>query len=97
MSLIDRRIKGIPITFLAVVVATLLLTIFFGAWAVSADVDEQGRRLSFAIPGSDPSLGGGAVNPSQAAGNGGSGDQDDAEDLGDKWWGKTLLKVCPLH
>jgi hypothetical protein len=76
----------------------LVLLIFFGAWAVSADVDNQ-RSLAFGLPGTTPSLTGQNLaeqGPYQVARLGDS-DIDSASAAGDSWWGKALLKACPLH
>jgi len=74
---------------------TLVLLIFFGAWAVSADVDNQ-RSLAFALPGTTPTLTGQNLaegdGPYKAALTG-----ETASASGDSWWGKALLKACPLH
>jgi len=69
--------------------------IFFGAWAVSADADNQ-RSLTFALPGTTPTLSGQNLaeqeQPYQVARLG-----ETASAAGDSWWGKALLKACPLH
>ncbi|HAI09633.1 MAG TPA: hypothetical protein DCM17_09920, partial [Dehalococcoidia bacterium] len=46
----------LPISFLLVLALTIALMIFFGAWAVSADVTERDRVFAFAVPGGASSL-----------------------------------------
>ena len=96
--LAERRIKGIPVTFLAVLIITVLLTIFFGAWAVSTDVNPQVGGLSFAVAGSDPDNGGSNVEPPSEAGVSASSDEGSGS-TADTWWGNALrrMKACPLH
>ena len=97
MWLIDRRIKGIPITFLAVLLLMVLLTVFFGAWAVSADLDAQERNLSFGIAGRGPGFD--AINSEGPSETGGTilGEDGDGTNPTDSWWGGALLKACPFH
>ena len=90
MYMLDRKIKGIPVTFLIAVTLTIMLTIFFGAWAVSADVDAQDRKLSFGIGGS-------GAQPSSESSGGTSGDQADDQTVADEWWERAVLKACPFH
>ena len=94
MYMLDRKIKGLPITFLIAVTLTIMLTIFFGAWAVSADVDAQDRKLSFGIGGSGADSG---AQPSSESSGGTSGDQADDQTVADEWWGRAVLKACPFH
>ena len=88
--MMDLRIKGMPVTFLVVLLFTLLLTIFFGAWAVSADVETENRNFAFAIGAAGPSLGTDLSGPSDGA----AVTKETAEDT---WWGSGFLKACPLH
>ena len=92
-----------PFVFVAVIVVTVALIIFFGAWAVASDA--EGRELAFGFSGSaleDPdaadSKGGGpATGSGQAAfGVAPIGETSD-EGLSDTWWGQGFLKACPLH
>ena len=46
----------LPISFLLVLAMTIALMIFFGAWAVSADVTERDRVFAFAVPGGATAL-----------------------------------------
>ena len=90
--MIDYRIKGMPITFLAVLALTVLLTIFFGAWAVSADDQTENRGFAFAIGGA-PALG----TNSSGSPQGEASTDVASEDASDTWWGGTFLKACPFH
>ncbi len=88
--MMDLRIKGMPVTFLVVLLFTVLLTIFFGAWAVSADAETENRKFAFAIGAAGPSLGTGASGPSDGA----TVTEEAAEET---WWGSGFLKACPFH
>ena len=93
MTFVLRRVFGILVPFLAGLVAVVLLTIFFGAWAVSADDNTAGRSFRFGVVGT--STGGfspeasRAAEPDSAAG--------EATTSADSWWGSGLLKACPFH
>ena len=88
-----------PFVFVAVIVMTVALIIFFGAWAVASDA--EGRELTIGLTGA-------AVQDSETA-NSEGGEQGRAafgvapigETSGsaaaDSWWGKGFLKACPLH
>ena len=81
--------------FFAVLAMVLALLIFFGAWAVSADIGNQ-RTLAFGLPGTTPSISGSNLRvddagPYQIAR---IGDQGAA---GNTWWGNAFLRACPLH
>ena len=89
--------KGIPIMFLVVLLATVMLTIFLGAWAVSADRDEQARQLSFGVAGSGSNRGVRPLDASQTTSQRDSSDQERARSKADTWWGNALIKACPLH
>ena len=72
----------------------LALIIFFGAWAVSADVGN--RSLAFGLPGTTPTISGNNLQdqntgPYQVARLGGQ------EAASDTWWGSAFLRACPLH
>ena len=94
-----------PFVFLTVLVITVALIIFFGAWAVASDA--EGRELNFGFSSS-------AVQDSETSGDEGSGQASNAfgsnafgsgaigadssdEALSDTWWGQGFLKACPLH
>ena len=87
-----------PFVFVAVVIATVGLVIFFGAWAVASDV--EGRELTFGLAGTtieDP----GAPNVEggeQGRASFGVAPIGEAESgAAETWWGQGFLKACPLH
>ena len=85
----------LPISFLLVLAMTIALMIFFGAWAVSADVTERDRVFAFAVPGATSSL----ISDANSAGQlalGGSTTTEGGH-AADTWWGNGLLRACPLH
>ena len=88
-----------PVPALAMLVSavTIALFIFFGAWAVSADVEERDRAFSFAYPVTGTNLPGNTSDNFQAANRGGSALQTTDPTFADTWWGKSLIKACPLH
>ena len=86
--------RGIPITFVLVVMVTLLVTIFFGAWAVSADRAAGGADIAYGLPGAGPSISAG--DSGRSSGADGSLDGEDSGSA-DSWWGSALLKACPFH
>ena len=90
--MMDLRVKGMPITFVVILMMTVMLTIFFGAWAASADSQAQERSFSFAIGASEPASGG--AGPSQGGSLDGAATSETAEE---SWWGSAFLKACPLH
>ena len=85
----------LPISFLLVLAMTIALMIFFGAWAVSADVTERDRVFAFAVPGRASSLIADADSTGQLA----LGDSRTIEGnhAAGTWWGNGLLRACPLH
>jgi hypothetical protein len=87
----------VPIPFLVVLVTMVLFVIFFGAWAVSADARSRENSLSFAIVSSGTSLGVGPYSPSQEVSSEGPGYQESDKSKADTWWGKSLIKACPVH
>ncbi len=93
--MIASRRMPVPFLFLAVLALVLALIIFFGAWAVSADVGNQ-RTLAFGLPGTTPTISGGNLHenntgPYQIA------RLDNQSAAGDTWWGQAFLRACPLH
>ena len=89
-----------PFVFVAVVVATLALIIFFGAWAVAADA--EGRTLTFGLAATAPddagtTQGGDASTSSGQAAFGVAPIGETSEGAADRWWGQAFLKACPLH
>ena len=95
LPVLSYRVLGVPVAFLASVVALVLLTIFFGAWAVSAE-SSNSRAYSLAA-----SANGSVIGPPSQPGPGSSGDLHQLpaseETAADSWWGGALLKACPLH
>ena len=88
-----------PFVFMAVIVVTVALIIFFGAWDVASDA--EGRELTFGFSGS-------TLEDSDAADSEGGGQGQAAFGVApigetseggasDTWWGKGFLKACPLH
>jgi hypothetical protein len=87
----------LPISFIIVVSATVALLIFFGAWAVSADVDERDRVFAFAVPGAVSNLSQTSVNTTRAGRQSENGPPVASRTAAETWWGSGLLKACPLH
>ena len=78
-----------------VLAGVIALIIFFGAWAVSADVGNK-RSLAFGLAGVSPTAAGQDVAQDNA-GAFGSNSLDGHETAGDTWWGQAFLRACPLH
>ena len=97
MRLRYAKVKAIPlpVSFLLVLAMTIALMIFFGAWAVSADVAERDRVFAFAVPGATSTL----ISDANATGPLALGESRTAEanHAADTWWGNGLLRACPLH
>ena len=91
--------KRMPAPALAMLVSavTIALFIFFGAWAVSADVQEGDRTFSFGFPVTGTTPLANTSDNFQAANQGGSALQTAEPTFADTWWGKGLIKACPLH
>ena len=84
--------------FLVVITITVLLIIFFGAWAVSAS--EDGRELNFGFAGTtleDSSLKTSEGGQQAQAAFGSAPIGETSEGPVDSWWGQGFLKACPLH
>jgi hypothetical protein len=77
-----------------VVVATIALIIFFGAWAVSADVEGHDRELSFSFANRGAGIDASARSTTQNSPAPGEAIEGST---GDTWWGKAFLTACPLH
>ena len=86
-----------PAVFLVVVVATVALIIFFGAWAVSADA--EGRALTFGVAGStlQDSQNTDSEGGQAKAAFGVTPIGETPEGASEQWWGQAFLKACPLH
>ena len=93
---VDRRIKGMPITFVIVVVLMIVLTIFFGAWAVSAGAQTQDESFALAVTGA-PNLDRTNSGPSSGSSGSASSNLEGEGEASDEWWGKALLTACPFH
>lgn len=88
----------IPISFVVVLAAIGALIIFFGAWAVSADAEQRERSFAAAIAGATTGMGAGPISPSLPVGQGTpAASAEEGGSKADTWWGKTLLKTCPIH
>ena len=87
----------LPVSFLVVLAVTLSLVIFFGAWAVSADVDERDRVFAFAVPGGAANFPEFAGDTARELGPTEPGEPTEGQSYADTWWGSSLLKACPLH
>ena len=70
------------------VIAVIALIIFFGAWAVSADVGNQ-RTLAFGLPGTTPTISGGNLQQENNTGPYQIARLDDSNTAGDTWWGRA--------
>ena len=87
-----------PFVFVVVTTVTVVLIIFFGAWAVASDA--EGRQLTFGVAGSTlrdsgstASEGGGQARAAFGVAPIG----ETSESAADTWWGQGFLKACPLH
>ena len=89
--------KRIPLTFVIVVVASVLLTVFFGAWAVSADVEGRDKNFAFGVAIGGSNLAGDQPDPSSETSEQSVGSGENEESPADKWWGKAVLRACPFH
>ena len=92
------------VTSVGAMVASIMLLIFFGAWAVSASSEAD---VSGVLAGATAGFARG-VSPqsAQSAASATTGDSDgvprlasavSGETPADTWWGKALLGACPLH
>ena len=84
----------LPVSFILVLCMTIALMIFFGAWAVSADVTERDRVFAFAVPGGASTL---TANPTGPLALGETNPDGGGNTAADTWWGSGLLRACPLH
>ena len=91
------RSLPVPIPFMAVAAMTVALFIFFGAWAVSADVEERDRVFSFGFPIAGAELSSPTSDTYFAAVTGSPDQRSADQTLADTWWGKSLIRACPLH
>jgi hypothetical protein len=80
-----------------VVAATVFLIIFFGAWAVSADVGDTNRKFSFGIAGANPGLAANTAGAYQENAPARFGEDEISAGENASWWSSAFLKACPLH
>ena len=78
-------IRQVPWTFVVVLVIAICLTIFFGAWAVSADLEGQYAGLVSSKAEQGAMVG--AASPLDPA----TADQEQG------WMSKGFLFACPFH
>lgn len=87
-----------PFVFGVVVTLTVVLIIFFGAWAVSAS--EEGRELNFGFAPTtleDASSNNSEGGQQAQAAFGSAPIGETSEGVAGSWWGQGFLKACPLH
>ena len=87
-----------PFVFVAVIIATVALVIFFGAWAVASDV--EGRELTFGLAGTateDPGASNAEGGEQGRAAFGVTPIGETSDAAAETWWGQGFLKACPLH
>ena len=96
----DMRIVGMPVQFVAVVAISLALTIYFGAWAADARMDERAAQAAgqnvqqFDFRSSANSSTGSGL----AGGLGqGAATSEYGEAVEGEGWEKFFLFACPLH
>lgn len=101
------------VTTVGALAVSVMLIIFFGAWAVSASGDADVQSL---LSGATAGFSGDALTAPSASSAGnvsgagsapGAGSGDTAPRLAsaasgnraaaDTWWGKAFLTACPLH
>lgn len=84
------RRNVVMVTSVGAMVVSILLIIFFGAWAVSAGSDtDVGSLAASATSG----FAGAPYQPGSAPRLASAGSASAA----DTWWGKAFLVACPLH
>ncbi len=85
------------LTSVGAMVVTIVLIIFFGAWAVAASGDAGFASLA------NSATSGFAGSPYQSGSVPAGADPDtvprlaSATPASETWWGKALLGACPLH
>ena len=80
-------LRQIPWTFVVVLAVAICLTIFFGAWAVSTDVEGRYDELTAAE----------ATAQGEGALPGAASPLDAPATEDDSWMSKGLLFACPFH
>jgi hypothetical protein len=91
------RTVPLPISFFVVVIVTLALVVFFGAWVASADLEERDRVLSFGVPGGASFEAKGSSGTGEPLGIREAFAASDGNLESDSWWGNSFLKACPFH
>ena len=87
----NMRVLGLPLQFVVVVVMSLAMTIFFGAWAADARIEARNQPYALGGPGASQF----DFRSHQAASlNGSLGDGVGGEEQG---WERAFLFACPLH
>ncbi len=82
---------------------TVLLVIFFGAWAVSASSGPGAGGVDGVLTTATSGFTGGYAQPSVPTASNPNFNPDAAPRLAsantaaDTWWGKAFLTACPLH
>ena len=98
----DMRIFGLPVQFLLVVVISLALTVYFGAWAADARISERAAQASaqagqqFDFSSSASASGGSGLAGGLGQGASAVGSQYGYASEG-QGWEKMFLFACPLH
>ena len=98
----DMRILGMPVQFVVVVAISLALTIYFGAWAADARINERATQAS-AQTSQQFNFGSASTASSSAALSGGlrqgaGGENSTSVDAAEgQAWEKMFLFACPLH
>ena len=87
----------LPVSFILVLCLTIALMIFFGAWAVSADVGERERVFAFAVTGGTAALTSNANATGQLALGESSAVEGGHTAASETWGGNGLLRACPRH
>ena len=87
----------LPVSFILVLFLTIALMIFFGAWAVSADVSERDRVFAFAVPGGTAAMTSNANATGPLALGESSAIEDGRTAASETGWGNGLRRACPLH
>ena len=98
----DMRILGLPVQFVVVVAISLALTIYFGAWAADARINERaaqasvqtGQQFNFGSASNTSAGSGLSGGLPRSAGGSADANGNPAEGEG---WEKLFLFACPLH
>ena len=107
----DLRIFGLPVQFVAVVALSLALTIYFGAYAADARINERAaqnaaqsgqsaQQFDFSAPASNAvsaRLSGGIGQRAPGNAGGGIASSDAAQSAERQAWEYLFLIACPLH